>query len=47
MLAEKSGVHIRNVQQYEQRAKDINKAAVITLVALAKSLNCEIENLLE
>ena len=47
MLAEKSGVHIRNVQQYEQRAKDINKAAVITLVALAKSLNCEIEDLLE
>lgn len=47
MLAEKSGVHLRNVQQYEQRAKDINKAAVVTLVALAKSLNCQIEDLLE
>lgn len=47
MLAEKSGVHLRNVQQYEQRAKDINKAAVSTLVALAKTLNCQIEDLLE
>ncbi len=47
MLAEKSGVHLRNVQQYEQGAKDINKAAVSTLVALAKTLNCEIEDLLE
>lgn len=47
LLAEKSGVHLRNVQQYEQRAKDINKAAVSTLVALAKTLNCQIEDLLE
>jgi len=47
LLAEKSGVHLRNIQQYEQRAKDINKAAAITLVALARTLNCEIEDLLE
>ena len=47
ILAEKSGIHLRNVQQYEQRAKDINKAAVSTLVALAKTLNCQIEDLLE
>ena len=47
LLAEKSGVHLRNVQQYEQRAKDINKAAAITLVALAKTLNCNMEDLLE
>lgn len=47
ILAEKSGIHLRNIQQYEQRAKDINKAAVSTLVALAKTLNCQIEDLLE
>ena len=47
ILAEKSGIHLRNVQQYEQRAKDINQAAVSTLVALAKTLNCQIEDLLE
>ena len=47
MLAEKSGVHLRNIQQYEQGVKNINKAAVSTLVILAKTLNCEIEDLLE
>lgn len=34
-LSEKSGVTLRMIQQYEQRAKDINKAAAINLFALA------------
>lgn len=46
-LAEKSGVALRMIQQYEQRAKDINKAAGVNLVALAQTLGCRMEDLLE
>ncbi|MDY4592434.1 MAG: helix-turn-helix transcriptional regulator [Eubacteriales bacterium] len=46
-LAEKSGVKLRTLQQYEMRAKDINKASVSTIVALASVLGCRIEDLLE
>jgi len=46
-LAERSGVPLRTIQQYEQRAKDINKANVDYLVRMAKVLNCEVEMLLE
>ena len=46
-LAEKIGVNLRTLQQYEIRAKDINKAAGVTLLALAKALGCRIEDLLE
>lgn len=46
-LAEKSGVKLRTLQQYEMRAKDINKASVSTMVALASILSCRIEDLLE
>lgn len=46
-LAEKSGVSLRTLQQYEIRAKDINKAAAGSLDALAKVLGCRIEDLLE
>ena len=46
-LSDKSGVGLRMIQQYEQRAKDINKASAGALHALAKSLNCTMENLLE
>ncbi|MBQ9989582.1 MAG: helix-turn-helix transcriptional regulator [Lachnospiraceae bacterium] len=46
-LAEKAGVNLRTLQQYEIRAKDINKAAGITLLSLAKALGCRIEDLLE
>lgn len=46
-LSEKSGVNIRTLQQYEMRAKDINKAAVSTLLGLAKALSCKVEDLLE
>lgn len=46
-LAEKSGVTLRMIQQYEQRAKDINKAAGINLAALSQTLGCKVEDLLE
>lgn len=46
-LAEKSGVTLRTLQQYEQRAKDINKATVMNLIALAQTLGCKVEDLLE
>lgn len=46
-LAEKSGVNLRTLQQYERKAKEINKAATATLLALSKALGCKIEDLLE
>ena len=46
-LAEKSGVALRMIQQYEQRAKDINKATASNLFALAQTLGCRAEDLLE
>ena len=46
-LAEKSGVNLRTLQQYELRTKDIDKAAIRTVRALANVLNCQMEDLLE
>ena len=46
-LSEKSGVSLRSIQQYEQRAKDINKAAADSLMSLAKALGCRVEDLIE
>lgn len=46
-LAEKVGVNLRTLQQYEIRAKDINKAAGATLLALSKALGCQVKDLLE
>lgn len=46
-LAEKSGVKLRTLQQYEMKAKDINKASVSTILALASVLSCKIEDLME
>lgn len=46
-LAEKSGVTLRMIQQYEQRVKDINRASGMNLLALARTLGCQIEDLLE
>lgn len=46
-LSEKSGVTLRMIQQYEQRAKDINKASACNLFALARTLGCKAEELLE
>ena len=46
-LSEKSGVNLRTLQQYEIRAKDINKAAVETLFSISKVLGCSITDLME
>ena len=46
-LAAASGVSIRVIQAYEQGAKDINKARVSTLLAIAKALHCNIEDLID
>ncbi|SHJ52295.1 helix-turn-helix domain-containing protein [Hespellia stercorisuis] len=44
-LAEKSGVSIRMIQQYETQTKDISKAAGGTIRALANVLGCRMEDL--
>ena len=46
-LAHRSGVGIRAIQQYEQGAKDINKASVDKILAMAQVLHCCPEDLLE
>ena len=46
-LSERSGVSIRSIQMYEQRNKNINKAAAETLYRLAKVSGCSMESLLE
>ena len=46
-LAQRSKVSLRSIQMYEQRNKDINKAQAITLAKLARTLGCDIEDLLE
>lgn len=46
-LAEKTGIPIRTIQQYEQGQKDINHARADYLIALAKVLYCTPEDLLE
>ena len=47
MLARKSGINLRTLQQYESGAKDINKASVTTLKALADTLGVGMEELME
>lgn len=46
-LSEKSGVNLRTLQQYELKTKDINKASVQSIMALANVLGCRIEDLME
>ena len=46
-LADRSSVKLRTIQQYEMRAKNINKAAAETLLQLAQVLLCCIEDLIE
>lgn len=45
-LAEKSGVTLRVIQAYEQGYKDINKGQVVTVLALADALDCNIREIL-
>lgn len=46
-LAARADVPVRTIQQYEQRQKDINKAQAVTLLRLARTLNCKVEDLME
>ena len=47
ILAEKSGVNLRTLQQYEIGAKDINNASFKTVMALSRALGCDVEELYE
>ena len=46
-LAADSGVALRQIQPFEQRQRDINNAAAITLLMLSRSLHCRMEDLME
>ncbi|MDO4938601.1 MAG: helix-turn-helix transcriptional regulator [Lachnospiraceae bacterium] len=46
-LAKMSGVSLRSIQMYEQRNKDINKASADTLYRIARTLGCEMEDLIQ
>lgn len=46
-LAAESGVALRQIQLFEQRQRNINNAAAITLLQLSKALHCRIEDLME
>jgi DNA-binding Xre family transcriptional regulator len=46
-LASESGVSLRQIQLFEQRQRNINNAAAITLLQLSKALHCNIEDLME
>lgn len=45
-LADRSGVPLRTIQQYEQGQKDISRAAFATVRAMADALHCRPEELL-
>lgn len=46
-LADASGVSVRSIQLYEQRQTNINNARHNHLVALARTLGCKVEDILE
>ncbi len=46
-LSEQSGVNLRNIQMYEQRGNNIDKAQAQILYKLSRVLGCSIEDLLE
>lgn len=46
-LAHESGVNVRMIQHYEQGVKDINQAAVATVIKLADALGCDIRQIIE
>ena len=45
-LAIKSGVNLRMIQNYEQGAKNINTARLLTIVELAQALGCSVCDIL-
>ena len=46
-LAEKTGVKLTAIRDYEQDHKPINNAAAISVYRLARALDCTVEDLLE
>ena len=46
-LAADSDVALRQIQLFEQRQRDINNAAAVTLLKLSRSLHCRMEDLME
>lgn len=46
-LARKSQVSIRTIQMIEQRHNDINQVKAVNLFNISRSLNCQMEDLLE
>lgn len=46
-LAEKAGISLRTLQDYEQGRKPLEKAAAITVLNLARCLGCTVENLID
>ena len=45
-LAELSGVNIKSIASYEQNPDKLNAASVGTVIKLADSLGCEIEDII-
>ena len=45
-LSEKSGVNLRTLQQYELGSKDIKRASAETVLRLANTLGCNIEDII-
>lgn len=46
-LARNAQVSLRSIQMYEQRNNDIRKAQMNRLLALARALNCRVEDIVE
>lgn len=46
-LARRSGVKLRMIQAYEQNYQDITKAEVGSILRLARTLSCHVEDLME
>lgn len=46
-LAAQSGVNLRNIQMYEQRVNNIDKAQAHIVYKLSRVLGCDVEDLLE
>jgi len=46
-LAEKVGISHRTLQDYEQGQKPLEKAAAITVLNMARILDCTVEDLID
>lgn len=46
-LANESGVSLNTIRAYERKSKDLNKAQIDIVVRLAKTLKCDVSDLLE